>query len=63
MYFYLWCEYNNADKIIEKATKLYNKYKNNKLRQDVYKRCCDFAKLEKFAQLYNPKINIKSIKN
>ncbi len=53
----------NADKIIKKATNLYEGYKNGRLRKEVFKRCCNFVKLEKYVQLYTPNMNIKNIKN
>lgn len=41
-------------RIIDRATRLYNSYRNKKLRKEVYDRCCDFKKLEVAAKKYDP---------
>lgn len=41
----LWLN-RNIKSVKCKATKLYDKYKNNKLNDNVRKRCCDFILLE-----------------
>lgn len=42
----------HQNEIIEKATKLYDKYNNNKLPSIIKERCCNFKYLEKIAEQY-----------
>lgn len=44
---------NNDTEIINRATKLYRRYKNKKLRKSVADRCCNFTILEKQALRYD----------
>lgn len=47
----------NDNKLFERSKKLYDKYINNELNQNITKRCCNFKLLEEKCNEYN---NIKS---
>lgn len=45
----------NIDSIIKKAISLYNKYKENRLPENIKIRCCNFILLEEVSKNYNKK--------
>ena len=43
----------NKEKLYKRSTNLYNKYLNNNLDKNIYKRCCNFKLLELKCKEYN----------
>ncbi len=43
----------NVNKIYKMSRSIYSRYKNNKLENSIFERCCDFMLLEQMCKKYN----------